>query len=96
MHAFQATSSNGSASHAPGWGDAVPKAYVDGVKEALATTNPTRQKDAFKRISDALMDESWVVNIAWQINPFALAKHVKGLEYNSDDMPFLHSVSIEK
>lgn len=80
----------------PGWGDNVPKAYVDAVKDALATMNPASQKDAFRRMTEALMDESWIVNVAWQVNLFALAKHVKGFDYNPDDMPFLHGVSIEK
>ena len=82
--------------NSPGWGDNVPKAYVDAVKDALATMNPASQKDAFGRMSNALMDESWIVNIAWQVNLFALAKHVKGFEYNPDDMPFLHGVSIDR
>jgi peptide/nickel transport system substrate-binding protein len=80
----------------PGWGDNVPQAYVDAVKDALATMNPARQKDAFRRMTEALMDESWIVNVAWQVNLFALAKHIKGFDYNPDDMPFLHNVSIEK
>ena len=80
----------------PGWGDNVPPAYVDAVKDALATMNPARQKDAFRRMTEALMDESWIVNVAWQVNIFALAKQVKGFDYNPDDMPFLHSVSIER
>ena len=80
----------------PGWGDDVPKAYVDAVKDALATMNPTRQKDAFRRMTEALMDESWIVNIAWQVNLFALAKHVNSFDHNPDDMPFLHGVSIER
>jgi glutathione transport system substrate-binding protein len=82
--------------NSPGWGDNVPKAYVDAVKDALATMNPASQKDAFRRMSDALMDESWIVNIAWQVNLFALAKHVKSFDYNPDDMPFLHGVFIDR
>jgi hypothetical protein len=42
------------------------------------------------------MDESWIVNIAWQVNLFAMAKHIRGFDHNPDDMPFLHSVSIER
>jgi peptide/nickel transport system substrate-binding protein len=80
----------------PVWGDSVPKAYVDALTEANSTIDPGRQKAAFARLNAALLDESWVVSVAYRQSVFGLAKHVQGLAYTVDDMLVLEGVSLEK
>jgi peptide/nickel transport system substrate-binding protein len=80
----------------PVWGNNVPKAYVDAISEANSTIEPTRQKAAFARLGAAILDESWVVSIAYRQSVFGLAKHVDGFAYTVDDMAVLENVSLEK
>lgn len=79
----------------PVWGDAVPKAYVDAVNEANSTIDPARQKEAFGKLNQALLDESRVVSVAYRQSVFGLARHVKGFAYTVDDMVVLENASRE-
>ena len=79
----------------PVWGDAVPRAYVDAINEANSTIDPARQKEAFGKLNQALLDESWVVSVAYRQSVFGLARHVKGFAYTVDDMVVLENVSRE-
>lgn len=80
----------------PVWGNAVPKAYVDAVNEASGTIDPARQKAAFAKLNAAILDEAWVISIAYRQSVFGLAKHVDGFTYTVDDMPVLENVSLER
>ncbi|HEV8673237.1 MAG TPA: ABC transporter substrate-binding protein [Methylomirabilota bacterium] len=80
----------------PVWGNNVPKAYVDAINEANGTIDPTRQRAAFAKLNAALLDEAWVVSIAYRQSVFGLAKHVDGFAFTVDDMAVLESVSLEK
>jgi ABC-type transport system substrate-binding protein len=80
----------------PVWGDNVPKAYVDALNEANGTIDPAKQKAAFQKLSAALLDEAWVVSIAYRENVFGLAKHVKGFDFTVDDMPILENAWLDK
>ena len=51
---------------------------------------------AFGKLNAALMDEAWVVSIAYRQSVFGLGKHVDGFAYTIDDMPVLENVSLEK
>jgi peptide/nickel transport system substrate-binding protein len=80
----------------PVWGNAVPKAYVDAISEASSTVDPARQKPAFAKLNQAILDESWVISIAYRQSVYGLAKHVDGFAFTVDDMAVLENVSIEK
>jgi peptide/nickel transport system substrate-binding protein len=80
----------------PVWKDSVPRAYVDAIVDAGSTMDPARQKAAFARINQALLDESWVVSIAYRQSVWGVAKHVDGFAFTVDDMAILESVSLEK
>jgi peptide/nickel transport system substrate-binding protein len=80
----------------PVWGDNVPKSYVDAIAEASGTVDPARQKAAFAKLNAALLDEAWVISIAYRQSVFGLAKHVDGFAFTVDDMAVLENVSLEK
>jgi peptide/nickel transport system substrate-binding protein len=80
----------------PVWGNNVPKSYVDAINEANGTIDPAKQKAAFAKLNQALLDESWVVSIAYRQSVFGLAKHVDGFAFTVDDMAVLENVSLEK
>ena len=80
----------------PVWGNNVPKAYADAIAEASSTVDPARQKAAFAKLNAAILDEAWVISIAYRQSVFGLAKHVDGFAYTIDDMPVLENVSLEK
>jgi peptide/nickel transport system substrate-binding protein len=80
----------------PVWGNNVPKAYVDAMSEANGTIDPARQKAAFAKLNAAILDEAWVVSIAYRQSVFGLAKHVDGFAFTVDDMAVLENVSLEK
>ena len=80
----------------PVWGNEVPKAYVDAVNEANGTIDPAKQKAAFAKLNAAILDEAWVISIAYRQSVFGLAKHVDGFAYTVDDMAVLENVSLEK
>jgi peptide/nickel transport system substrate-binding protein len=80
----------------PVWGNNVPKAYLDAINEASSTIDPARQKAAFAKLGAAILDESWVVSIAYRQSVFGLAKHVDGFAFTVDDMAVLENVSLEK
>ena len=80
----------------PVWKNDVPKAYVDAISEASGTVDPVKQKAAFAKLNAAILDESWVVSIAYRQTVFGLAKHVDGFAYTVDDMAVLENVSVEK
>jgi peptide/nickel transport system substrate-binding protein len=80
----------------PVWGNNVPKAYVDAINEANGTIEPARQKAAFAKLGAAILDEAWVISIAYRQSVFGLAKHVDGFAYTIDDMAVLEAVSLEK
>jgi peptide/nickel transport system substrate-binding protein len=80
----------------PVWGNEVPKAYVDAINEANGTIDPAKQKAAFGRLNAAILDEAWVISIAYRQSVFGLAKHVDGFAFTIDDMAVLEGVSMEK
>jgi peptide/nickel transport system substrate-binding protein len=80
----------------PVWGNEVPKAYVDAITEANSTIDAAKQKAAFAKLGAAILDESWVVSIAYRQSVFGLAKHVDGFAYTVDDMAVLENVSLER
>jgi peptide/nickel transport system substrate-binding protein len=80
----------------PVWGNEVPKAYLDALNEANGTTDPVKQKAAFAKFNAAILDEAWVISIAYRQSVFGLAKHVDGFAYTVDDMAVLENVSVEK
>jgi peptide/nickel transport system substrate-binding protein len=80
----------------PVWGDNVPKAYVDAVNEANGTIDPAKQKAAFAKLNAAILDEAWVISIAYRQSVFGVAKHVDGFAFTVDDMAVLENVSLEK
>jgi peptide/nickel transport system substrate-binding protein len=80
----------------PVWGNNVPKSYVDAINEANGTIDPAKQKAAFAKLNQAILDESWVVSIAYRQSVFGLAKHVDGFAFTVDDMAVLENVSLEK
>ena len=80
----------------PVWGNEVPKAYLDALNEANGTIDPAKQKAAFAKFNAAILDEAWVLSIAYRQSVFGLAKHVDGFAYTVDDMAVLENVSLEK
>jgi len=80
----------------PVWGNNVPKAYADAIAEAAGTVDPARQKAAFAKLNAAILDEAWVISIAYRQSVFGLAKHVQDFAYTVDDMSVLEQVSLEK
>jgi peptide/nickel transport system substrate-binding protein len=80
----------------PVWGNNVPKAYTDAIAEASSTVDPAKQKAAFAKLNAAILDEAWVISIAYRQSVFGLAKHVDGFAYTIDDMAVLENVSLEK
>ncbi|HLE45170.1 MAG TPA: ABC transporter substrate-binding protein [Methylomirabilota bacterium] len=80
----------------PVWGNNVPKAYVDAINEANGTIDPAKQKAAFARLDAAILDEAWVVSIAYRQSVFGLARHVQDFAFTVDDMAVLEHVSLEK
>lgn len=80
----------------PVWGNNVPKSYVDAISEANGTIDPAKQKAAFAKLNAAILDEAWVVSIAYRQSVFGLAKHVDGFAFTVDDMAVLENVSLEK
>jgi len=80
----------------PVWGNNVPKAYGDAINEANGTIDPAKQKAAFAKLNAAILDEAWVISIAYRQSVFGLAKHVDGYAYTIDDMAVLENVSLEK
>ena len=65
-------------------------------REANGTIDPARQKAAFAKLNAAIVDEAWVVSIAYRQSVFGLAKHVDGFAFTVDDMAVLENVSREK
>src|SRR5262249_53099050 len=80
----------------PVWGNNVPKAYVDAVLEASGTIDPAKQKAAFAKMNAAILDEAWVIPIAYRQSVFGVAKYVDGFAYTVDDTAVLENVSLEK
>jgi peptide/nickel transport system substrate-binding protein len=84
------------AANNPVWGNNVPKAYVDALNEANGTIDPAKQKAAFAKLGAAILDEAWVISIAYRQSVFGLAKHVDGFAFTVDDMAVLENVSLER
>ena len=80
----------------PVWGNEVPRAYLDALNEANGTIDPAKQKAAFAKLNAAILDEAWVLSIAYRQSVFGLAKHVDGFAYTVDDMAVLENASLEK
>ena len=80
----------------PVWGNEVPRAYLDALNEANGTIDPAKQKAAFAKLNAAIVDEAWVISIAYRQSVFGVAKHVDGFAYTVDDMAVLENVSLEK
>jgi ABC-type transport system substrate-binding protein len=80
----------------PVWGNNVPKPYLDALTEANSTVDPARQKAAFAKLNAAILDEAWVISIAYRQSVFGLARHVDGYAFTVDDMSVLENVSLEK
>ena len=77
----------------PVWGDDVPKAYVDAVLEA--SHRPGQAAAALRRLNAAILDEAWVIPIAYRQSVFG-GPRVDGFAYTVDDMAVLENVSLEK
>ncbi len=60
------------------------------------TVDPARQKAAFAKLNAAILDEAWVISIAYRQSVFGLAKHVQDFAFTVDDMAVLEQVSLEK
>jgi peptide/nickel transport system substrate-binding protein len=80
----------------PVWGNNTPKAYADAVAEASGAIDPAKQKAAFAKLNAAILDEAWVISIAYRQSVFGLAKHVQDFAFTVDDMSVLEQVSLEK
>ncbi len=77
----------------PVWGKTAPETYVKAIDDADATLDPAKQKEAFGRLQEVLLDEAWTIPIAWRYSLFAHQKNVKGLDWSVDDMIDLSKVS---
>lgn len=76
--------------------DNPPVAYARAVKEAQTTLDPAKQKDAFQRMTEALLDESWAQAVAFRYTLFGTSKAVKRLDWSVDDQVRLARVSVEQ
>ena len=80
----------------PVWGDNVPRAYVEAITEANSTIDPAKQKAAFAKLNQAIVDEAWVISIAYRQTVFGLAKYVKGFDFTVDDMVVAENIWLDK
>lgn len=80
----------------PVWGDNVPQAYVEAITEANSTIDPAKQKAAFAKLNQAIVDEAWVISIAYRQTVFGLAKYVKGFDFTVDDMVVAENIWLDK
>jgi peptide/nickel transport system substrate-binding protein len=80
-----------------GWtGGLPPKNYLDAINELNSVQAPEAQKASFKKLSDTLMDESWVLSIARANTIFVLKKQVQGFDFTVDDLSLFEKVWIKK
>lgn len=70
-----------------------PAAYVEGLTAADATFDPEEQKVAFRQMTDAFMDEAWVLAVAFKLDLFALTDQISGFDFGVYSQPRLDQVS---
>ena len=61
-----------------------------------APPSPPSRRWLSRSSNTAILDEAWVLSIAYRQSVFGLAKHVDGFAYTMDDMAVLENVSLEK
>ncbi len=73
-----------------------PKGWVDGITKADASLVPAVQKEGMRQAAEALLDEAWVVPIAFRYTLFGLQKHVQNFGFGVYDQPRLFGASSNK
>lgn len=71
-----------------------PAAYAQGLLAANATLDPTAQKKALRQMVTSLVDECWVVPIAFRQTFFALKPQVHGFSFGIFNQPRMEGVTI--
>ena len=73
-----------------------PKAYVDAIAEANKIQDAERQRVAFQNFERVVVDEAWIIFLA--ANPIlsVLAKNIRGIEFNPDNMAVFEHVNLNK
>lgn len=71
-------------------GHAPPQAWVSAVNRANAALTESAQHSAFMAMNDALLDGSWMINLAYNESLTALSKSVNGYVQDVDDMVLLN------
>lgn len=71
-----------------------PAAYAQGLLAANATLDPTAQKTALRQMVTSMVDECWVVPIAFRQTFFAVKKQVQGFSFGIFNQPRMAGVSI--
>lgn len=80
----------------PPWGNGeMPAAWVDALAAADEALTEANQQEAFAAMNDALLDEAWIVNLAFRQSLFALSKSVTGFELTLDDMIRLEKAQVD-
>ncbi|HVB11436.1 MAG TPA: hypothetical protein VNM16_13860, partial [Bacillota bacterium] len=90
-----AASGNFAPAHNTAWPNGTPPAaYSAGLRTANATLDPTAQKTALKQMVTSLVDESWVVPVAYRQTFFALKKQVQNFTFGIFNQPRMASVTM--
>lgn len=77
------------------WPDGIPpKGWIDGLQQADAAMNPEDAKAGMKLAVTTLMDEMWVVPIAFRYSLFGLQKNVSGFANGVYDQPRFMDVTV--
>jgi len=71
----------------PTWGNGAPPApWVAAVSAADRALNSVRQKSAFAAMNRALLNQAWIINIAYRESLFVSSPAVSGVVYSVDDV----------
>jgi len=73
-----------------------PEAYVENVKLGEETLDPEEQHQAYVAATEAMLDESWVIEYSWKFLVFTHHPYVQGFDYTVESMPLFEAVWLAK
>ncbi|MHB1533382.1 MAG: ABC transporter substrate-binding protein [Acidimicrobiales bacterium] len=71
----------------PNWGNGpLPASWVNALAAADSALTPSAQKSAFAAMNKSLLDEAWIIDVAYRQSLFVSSPAISGVGHNVDDM----------
>lgn len=69
-------------------------AYEEALAQSMSAQTPEEEAAASASLMEVMLDESWIVSIAYDPSLFAMREGVSGLDYTIDDMIKFHGLTV--